>query len=666
MSWIPVTSSCEPPVRSDPFSKRDLMHRLHCFTRIRAPALLLLCWALSLADARAADPHPAEALIERSVLGMRIDPDASQRDAQAALALLARAPNADLEIRARLLLCDYYSERDKNSAQAEITRANALLPRAHRRGLRAGLLTCQGDLNEGAGDSVQARALYDSAVAVATDAQDDEMLAGALFSRGYLMGVQGQFSTGLVDLRRAQALYEKSNMPQHATTALNSIAILYNRMGDHQEAAHIYTRALKSQRAAGLKREVAVTLYNLGRAYESIPDWEQARQAYTESFELQRQLGYARGEAFALRGLAAVANGMGDAPRALETLRRAEALLGQTIDARLGAHISLVRGVALHRLGKLQESASALNAALKVFKEADALGDVSLTYEALARVQADMGDWREAYVTQLQHKAISDQLLKNQLDQRFATLKVEFDTAARDKENQLLTRENQANEKALLQGRRVRQLQAVAIVLTVLLAVMLATLAIHQRRSTLRMRVLAMTDELTGVPNRRDVLRRLEELLRRAGEPACSVLIIDIDHFKSINDHHGHPVGDEVLKFIARELRSAVREPAFFGRLGGEEFLIVLPDSTLDNACAAADRIREQIMDIDTTRWIPARRRITASIGVTLSKPGICTSSDMLMRADGALYAAKRAGRNCVKAATDGPQKGSSPETKIA
>jgi diguanylate cyclase (GGDEF)-like protein len=205
-------------------------------------------------------------------------------------------------------------------------------------------------------------------------------------------------------------------------------------------------------------------------------------------------------------------------------------------------------------------------------------------------------------------------------------------------------------------------------VLTVLLAAMLATLAIHQRRSTLRMRVLAMTDELTGVPNRRDVLRRLEELLQRADEPPCCVLIVDIDHFKSINDHHGHPVGDEVLKFLAREIHTAVRDPAFFGRLGGEEFLIVLPDTTLENACAAADRFREQIMDIDTTRWLPAHRRITASIGVTVSKPGVCTSSDMLMRADGALYVAKRSGRNCVRADPELPMKGtpSGSESKIA
>ena len=632
-------------------------------------AAWLLCLLLSVffggaGTARAAGAITARELIERSVLGMRINPDASKRDADAALALLARDPDPDLEIRARIVLCDYQSERNKAAAEKEIAAATALLPQAKRLGLRAGVLTCQGDLNETAGDNDQAKTLYERAVAVATDAHDDEMLAAALFSRGYLLGVQGQYSTGLADLRRAQALFEKINMPVHAVTVLNAIAILYNRMGDYTQAVHIYTRALKAQRETGLRREVAVTLYNLGRAHENLQEWEFARRAYTESLEIQREIGYARGEAYALRGLAAISNATGDPRKALDTLKLAEALRAETTDARLGAHIQLVRGIALHRLGRLQESLSSLNDALQIFRDADAVGDLSLTYAELARVQAEIGNWRSAYEYLIEYKSTSDKLLTNQLDQRFAAQKVEFDTAAKEKENTLLLRENRTNEKALVQAKRARQLQAVAISLTVLLAALLATLAVHQRRTTRRMRILAMTDELTGAPNRRDVLTRLEEVLTREDEPPCSMLIIDIDHFKSINDHHGHPIGDEVLKFIARELRSAVREPAFFGRLGGEEFLIVLPDTPLEGACPAADRFREQISAIDTSRWFPARRRVTASIGVTVSKPGLSTSSDMLMRADGALYAAKRAGRNCVKFA-DTPLKATT-ETKIA
>ena len=81
------------------------------------------------------------------------------------------------------------------------------------------------------------------------------------------------------------------------------------------------------------------------------------------------------------------------------------------------------------------------------------------------------------------------------------------------------------------------------------------------------------------------------------------MLIIDIDHFKSINDQHGHPEGDEALKRVAERLRSQVREPAFIGRLGGEEFVVVLPGVDQQEAQRVADQFREEVMTIDTRRW---------------------------------------------------------------
>jgi len=98
-------------------------------------------------------------------------------------------------------------------------------------------------------------AQYTEAVSVATGEHDDEMLALSLYSRGYLLGVLGDYATGLIELRRADALFEKLKKPLHALTTLNSIATLYNRMGDYVQARHIYTRALAAQRQAGLQRE---------------------------------------------------------------------------------------------------------------------------------------------------------------------------------------------------------------------------------------------------------------------------------------------------------------------------------------------------------------------------------------------------------------------------
>src|SRR5882672_8219064 len=276
--------------------------------------------------------HPALVHVERGVMEMRIDPEASKRDAEEALQLLQKQPNPDLEVQARLLLCDYQAERDTKAAEREIEAGTALLPQANRKGLRAGLLDCRGQMYETAGNNAKARALYEQAVTVAAETHDDEMLAQSLFSRGYLLGLQGEYASGLTDLKRAQSLYDKLNKPQHSLTALNSIAILYNRMGDYAQARYIYSRALKAQREAGMQREEAVTLHNLGRAYENLHEWDKAQQSFTESLALSRQLNYPRGEAYALRGLAAVSNGLADPKGALETLARAEALQRQTPD----------------------------------------------------------------------------------------------------------------------------------------------------------------------------------------------------------------------------------------------------------------------------------------------------------------------------------------------
>ncbi len=612
----------------------------------------LLGFCLPAAAARAAgDAAPTSAAdwIARAELAMRTDAEASRAAAQSALKLLETQPDPNLAIQARLVLCQYHAERDRNAALAEIARARALLPNASRTGLAAGLLTCEGEVREAAGETPRAKALFDEAVRVAGVTHDDEMLAEALFSRGYLLGVGGNYAAGMADLRRAQVLFDRLGKQLHSLTVLDSIAILYNRMGDYAQAQRMYAQTLTAQRAAGLLNDEAVTLYNLGRTEENQQEWRDAAQSFTESLTLSERIGYTRGQAYALRGLASVANAEGNPTQALQQLGRAGALAATTTDERLRGHIGLARGIALHRLHRLPESRKAIEEALAIFRSFDALSELGAAERELAGVLADLNEWQSAYDHTMAYADVEDRLRRRQLDQRFATLKVEFDTAATAKQNEILMRQAEVDRKALEQGRAVRRLQAAVEALTVLLAAALALLALYQRRSSMRMRALAMTDELTGVPNRRAVLGRLGALLKDPQCGVCGMLIIDIDHFKSINDHHGHPAGDEVLKLVAEQVRTAVPSPSFFGRLGGEEFLVVLPDVTLERAVESAELFRTRISEIDMGRWFGDRRAITASIGLTVSTPGVDTPSTMLKRADAALYNAKRSGRNCVR-----------------
>jgi diguanylate cyclase (GGDEF)-like protein len=159
--------------------------------------------------------------------------------------------------------------------------------------------------------------------------------------------------------------------------------------------------------------------------------------------------------------------------------------------------------------------------------------------------------------------------------------------------------------------------------------------------------VLSVTDRLTGLHNRRKLDEVLEEELvrcRRYGQ-AFSVIMMDIDHFKRINDSHGHHVGDTVLQEMARILRERTRDADALARYGGEEFVIICRHSSLDGAVETAERIRTAIAGNE----FPGVGHATASFGVAACCEGD-TSENLLERADAALYRAKGAGRNRVEA----------------
>lgn len=163
---------------------------------------------------------------------------------------------------------------------------------------------------------------------------------------------------------------------------------------------------------------------------------------------------------------------------------------------------------------------------------------------------------------------------------------------------------------------------------------------------------LALTDSLTGLYNRRYTIRHLEGLMQRRGDSGkpVSVLLFDIDHFKSVNDTYGHAAGDEVLKIIAQRASANLRTNDMVARFGGEEFVVVMADTSLDLATMIAERIRERIAARPISRSDdPEGLTVTVSIGVAMAGPEDTTPDDLLRHADAAMYRAKAAGRNRVE-----------------
>lgn len=170
------------------------------------------------------------------------------------------------------------------------------------------------------------------------------------------------------------------------------------------------------------------------------------------------------------------------------------------------------------------------------------------------------------------------------------------------------------------------------------------------------LRRMAASDPLTGLPNRRRLMERGGDEARRAHRyrRPLAALVVDLDHFKAINDAFGHAAGDAALIEAAKVCRAALRDVDMFARLGGEEFVAVLPETGPAEAAAAAERLRAAISQAPLDA-LAAGRRLTASVGVACLRDG--ESFDFLLgRADEAMYRAKKAGRNQVCVAENDPQ----------
>jgi len=162
-----------------------------------------------------------------------------------------------------------------------------------------------------------------------------------------------------------------------------------------------------------------------------------------------------------------------------------------------------------------------------------------------------------------------------------------------------------------------------------------------------RLEAIAMTDVLSGLPNRRHAMSRLQQAWEDAADPPLSVIVIDADHFKAVNDAYGHDAGDEVIVQLARELRHAIRTDDVACRMGGDEFLVICPHTDRHGARIVAETIRLAVsamaVSCGTGCW-----NGSVSVGVATRTQDMRALDELIKAADGALYDAKASGRNCV------------------
>jgi diguanylate cyclase (GGDEF)-like protein len=311
--------------------------------------------------------------------------------------------------------------------------------------------------------------------------------------------------------------------------------------------------------------------------------------------------------------------------------------------------LSLVEGDALAQLGRTPEALARLDAAVDAWTPpgnerylAFALAKRSVVREATGDIAGALADVRREYALHLEDE-------RQQAEQRADLRRYEFDVARRDAENQELRATEALRKKQVEALEAAKRWQWTAMALGGLLLLVLVAVVLRQLQKARRLRLLAMTDPLTGLANRRHTDYRGSEAFKAAklsSQPFC-VLAIDIDHFKQVNDTHGHAVGDAVLQRVGRECQRTLRKLDLMGRIGGEEFTGLLPETAEPAACLVAERLRAGVEALDLDDVVPGLR-VTISLGVAQLRGEDVDFAALLARADAAMYRAKQSGRNRV------------------
>ncbi len=519
----------------------------------------------------------------------------------------------------------------------------------------AHLRLCRGYVQEQLGQIDLAGEDYERAVEAGERSGDRELLAVALVLRGELAYYRGAFDAAVADLDRGYRLEVELERPGRQRYALNAMANLYSdpRVGAYDKAIEYYRKILAAHEGSGALREQATAHFNLGSTLERKGELAAALAAFDRAAAIDRSRADADAVAVDDRAAAALLVKLGRSREALLRIDPVVAHFARSGDEETLAQARLTRGIARRALGDMEGALLDLDASAERFRLGNNDRYLARIEEERAEVLAASGKFEDAFRARSAQTALERRLAEMARDEQTSRLRIQFDTERKEAENRALERESELKGRALADAERIRGLQRAVIALGALLLALAIGLAARQLRRARHLHLLAMTDELTRLPNRRAFFARAGAELaaaRRAGG-TLSLLALDVDHFKRINDHHGHDSGDRVLQRVAHAARVALREGDLVGRTGGEEFLALLPRAPMALAAEVAERLRAAVALLDTSDLAPDLR-VTVSVGVAELGAGEAGIECLARRADEALYRAKSAGRNRVELAS--------------
>ncbi len=493
----------------------------------------------------------------------------------------------------------------------------------------------------------------EEAVETARKIDNAESLAGALIQLAFC------FQSGFDDLSQGLAVLDeaaevvKSNNLSHTKLAMiyNATANLYRANQVHEQAFNYYEKAYHLWLGTEDTQDIFNMLHNMFSEANELGHWQDAESHVNGLFALAEKHPELTGfKFFAEFNAGRLAFAQQDFGKAVEAFEAALALKETTPEVYFVKIAESQLAIAYFRLQQFDQAFLAADSYL-----AD-MADIN-NFNTTAQ---------EAVIIQLYAQQKTEQALekfwqvldKSRANNRLfvknavALQALEFGETVDKLQNQASQHQLSINQLQLKQQQKQTRINYLTAVVIGLFALVTIIFAWFLYRSKKHYQIRAQTDYLTHIANRRHIIEKGRRLLTQCEQRQedFSIIIIDIDDFKLINDKYGHAIGDVVIKQVVNSMRNGLSEGQILGRIGGEEFLMLLPKVNKGHGYVIAERIRKHVADtlisVDKLQL-----QITLSLGVAVNKPPVTVFEELLRRADEAMYQAKIAGKNQVQPA---------------
>ena len=454
-----------------------------------------------------------------------------------------------------------------------------------------------------------------------------------------------ELKSSLEYLKLALDKFEDVGDKRGASIAQSSIAEIYQRLEEYDTAIDYHTKALAISEELGDKFNISIVTFNIGNIYFRQQNFKLAKQYLVKALAMSKEFNDEVGVAYASRLLGEMSRDS-NPDLAYNYYKEAESLFkkhGQE------AMVFASRNALIELLGIMErwEEAEPLIALQRDSFNGLKTNSSLLSFQAtLFEYGKRKGDYKLATEAATSYIELMKANYKKEKDDAVQKLIIQYDSEKKNAENILLKKNNELKELRLAEQEKQSTILFLSFAFVSMLVLFVGYLLFKQLKIQQRFRELALRDELTGAPNRRSILKyasKYYEKIAKTGD-SLSIAIIDIDHFKQFNDKYGHDVGDQVLIAMAEACRNNIRRDDFFGRYGGEEWMLVLPNASISDVKGVYDRLSDYLNNVKID-GAPEDIPITFSMGVACANDTSDGLDAIIKDADDKMYQAKEQGR---------------------